>query len=130
MDTIPSGWAREAFPTRYGRLYAGRLTMHNGYLDLWLQLGLLGVVLFAVSFITSLFKAIALIRRENGWIEMFPLLFLIFMAIHNITESTILFRNQISWILYVLISIQLRSGFENDVCNTTCSPGRKNNENC
>jgi len=103
---------------------------HNGYLDLWLQLGLLGVVLFAVSFITSLFKAIALIRRENGWIEMFPLLFLIFMAIHNITESTILFRNQIFWILYVLISIQLRSGFENDVCNTTFSPGRKNNENC
>lgn len=103
---------------------------HNGYLDLWLQLGFFGVVFFAVSFITNLFKAITLIRRENSWIEVFPLLFLIFMAIHNITESTILFRNQIFWILYVLISIQLRSSFENDVCNKPFSPGRKNNESC
>jgi len=103
---------------------------HNGYLDLWLQLGLLGVVFFAVSFITNLFKAITLVRRENGWVAMFPLLFLTCMLIHNITESTILFRNQIFWILYVLITVQLRSGYKKDVCNTTFIRERKYDENC
>lgn len=103
---------------------------HNGYLDLWLQLGFLGMVFFAISFITNLFRAINLVRRENGWAEMFPLLFLTFMMIHNITESTILFRNQIFWILYVLLSVKLRSGYEKDVCNTDWLGKGKNNENC
>jgi O-antigen ligase len=90
---------------------------HNGYLDLWLQLGLLGVVIFAASFLKNLFKAVTLVRRENSWISMFPLLFLTFLMIHNITESTILFRNQIFWILYTLTSVQLRASAEQDICH-------------
>ena len=80
---------------------------HNGYLDLWLQLGLVGVVIFIIPLLVNLFKAFTLVWREKGLVEMFPLLFLAFMMIHNISESTILVRNQIFWILYVMFSIQL-----------------------
>lgn len=102
---------------------------HNGYLDLWLQLGLPGLVLFTVSVIVNLLKAITLAHRENGWVPMFPLLFLTFMMLHNITESTILFRNQIFWILYVTNSLQLRAGHEKDALASVLPAKGRNNEN-
>lgn len=80
---------------------------HNGYLDLCLHLGLVGAAVFVVSFLYILFKAFNLVWKNNGLIAMFPLIFLGFLMVHNITESTIMFRNQIFWILYVTFSVQL-----------------------
>lgn len=80
---------------------------HNGYLDLWLQLGLTGVVFYALSLFNNLYKAFNLVREKSHLINMFPLLFLVFMSIHNLGESTILFRNWIFWVLYTAFSIQL-----------------------
>jgi hypothetical protein len=45
---------------------------------------------------------------ENVW----PLCFLVFMFISNLTESDFLARNTIFWIVYVAIIISLRSGEE------------------
>lgn len=80
---------------------------HNGYLDLWLQLGLAGLVIFLLSFFTCLFKAYRLVLK-NGLEDMFPFLFFFFMLVYNVTESFILVQNSILWILYVAFSFQLR----------------------
>lgn len=89
------------------------ISAHCGFLDLWLQLGLAGVLVFLASFFTNLFKAHVLLRAKNSLAGMFPLLFLLFILLYNITESAILVQNSMFWILYVAISIQLR-------INNTC----------
>lgn len=80
---------------------------HNGYLDVWLQLGLAGLALLSVSLLAGLIKALNLARRKSDMVDLFPLLLFVFMAVHNITESTFMVRNDIFWMLFVLTSIQL-----------------------
>lgn len=77
---------------------------HSGILDLWLDLGLLGVLIFALTFFRSLVKAIALARHGKTLEEFWPLLYLTSMLLFNLTYSTILTRNNIAWVLYVALN--------------------------
>lgn len=73
---------------------------HNGFLDLWLGLGLVGVLVFIIGFIINLLKAIYLIRWnqiENLWL----LVFFTYTILSNLTETTLLEQNSLDWILYV-----------------------------
>jgi len=83
---------------------------HNGYLDLWLQLGLAGLIIFLLSLFTNLYKAYRLVL-EKGFMEMFPFLFFFFMLVYNVTESFILIQNTILWILYIAFSFQLKEPY-------------------
>lgn len=74
---------------------------HNGYLDLWLDLGLLGLMVFAIGFFVALTKATQLARSTEGIATFWPLLYLTYMLLNNITESSILKPNDVWWILYV-----------------------------
>ncbi len=79
---------------------------HNGYLDVWLQLGVVGIVIFIISFVINYFRAVLLACRQKDILQMFPLLILTFMIIHNLSESTFMVRNNFFWILYVVTSLQ------------------------
>lgn len=86
---------------------------HNGYLDVWLQIGFVGLVLFILSFAINFYRAIINVLRNDSIVKMFTLLILTFLLVHNITESTILKQNNIFWVLYTAVTTQLsgeRSG--------------------
>ncbi|WP_375511318.1 O-antigen ligase family protein [uncultured Nostoc sp.] len=75
---------------------------HNGFLDLWLALGLLGVFVFAIGFVINFLRAIYLVRwnqtsDENLWL----LVFFTYTILSNLTETTLLDQNSLEWILYV-----------------------------
>ncbi|HET7481213.1 MAG TPA: O-antigen ligase [Rubrobacteraceae bacterium] len=74
---------------------------HNGILDLWLQLGFLGICIFALNFLRALLRAVAWVRATVTAEGIWPLAFLSFMLLSNLTEGTILQQNNLSWILYV-----------------------------
>jgi len=76
---------------------------HNGFLDLWLQLGLLGVVIFTVPFLITILKTFILIWKKKGIFALFPLSFLLIMLLNNLSETFILLQNNIFWILYVAV---------------------------
>lgn len=76
---------------------------HNGFLDLWLQLGLFGVVIFTVPFLTTIFKTFILIWKGKRMFILFPLSFLLVMLLNNLSETFILIQNNIFWILYVAV---------------------------
>ncbi|MFN6468565.1 MAG: O-antigen ligase family protein [Nostoc sp. SerVER01] len=83
---------------------------HNGFLDLWLALGLLGVLVFLAGFLSSFFKAIYFIRlnkmfENNVWL----LIYLTVLTFSNLTETTLIEQNSIEWTLYVsaVLSSQL-----------------------
>lgn len=80
---------------------------HNGFLDLWLHLGLLGLLLF----FGSIFRAIRISTRRicsaSQSSAFWPLIFFSFMLISNLTESAILKNNSIFWVLYVSTTVSI-----------------------
>lgn len=79
---------------------------HNGFLDLWLDLGLLGEVLFLASVTTTVYRSIVLLQRSSGFNSLFPLLFVAYLLLYNLIESVVLVRNSIFWVLYVTVALQ------------------------
>jgi exopolysaccharide production protein ExoQ len=74
---------------------------HNGLLDVWLAIGLLGVVLFLVGFSINYLRGIYLMfqqRSPNGY---WLLIYLTFIFLSNLTETTLLEQNSLEWVLYV-----------------------------
>jgi O-antigen ligase len=92
---------------------------HNGLLELWLELGLAGVALFLAGFAVYVWRAIVFFRRNAAAESLWPLCFLTFMFLSNLTESDFLARNTIFWILYVAAVVTL--GRQGDVHTATAS---------
>jgi exopolysaccharide production protein ExoQ len=72
---------------------------HNGFLDLWLDLGLVGLAVFATGFGIYFWRALRSAMKswpESAW----PLAFLCFIFLYNLTESTLIVRDSIFWALY------------------------------
>ncbi len=80
---------------------------HNGLLELALDLGLLGVVVFLSGFLINLVRSFFWIRLSKDSAGLLPLIYLSFLILMNITESTLLERNSIFWALYVAISLSI-----------------------
>lgn len=82
---------------------------HNGYLDLMMDVGVIGLGLFLVSFVIayrrSLFLAYGSKRLEDYW----PVAFLTFLAMNNMTESFLMRIYNIYWPLYMAIALSLPS---------------------
>jgi|SRR5215211_1682273 len=84
----------------------------NGYLDLWLDLGLLGVSLFALQFLQAFGRALAWVRWTKATEDLWPPMFLAFILLLDLTESAILKQNSLAYILYVAVvfSVSMRRG--------------------
>lgn len=80
---------------------------HNGYLDLALQVGLVGLFIFGLDFFLNFFRAATLAAATDHAAGMFPLAFLTFVLPFSITESMILKQNDIFWVLYVSVSLSM-----------------------
>jgi len=74
---------------------------HNGFLDIWLDLGVVGLCVFLASYFTALWRAMHLLRRQVGSEAFWPIHYLAFMILYHITEGPILRQNSIYWALYV-----------------------------
>ncbi|MBD2244327.1 O-antigen ligase [Nostoc sp. FACHB-888] len=74
---------------------------HNGFLDLWLALGLVGVLVFLIGFVINLLRAIYLIRWNQTSEHLWLLVYFTYMILSNLTETTLLEQNSLEWILYV-----------------------------
>jgi exopolysaccharide production protein ExoQ len=79
---------------------------HNGFLELWLGLGTLGGVLFLTNYAIATVGAVRWLRRSETSAGLWPMVFLIFTIISNLTESAILEQNSIFWILYVAVVLK------------------------
>jgi exopolysaccharide production protein ExoQ len=80
---------------------------HNGFLDLMLQLGVLGLVTFAVGYLVVWRRALAFLSRTTGPVPIWLCTFLLFMLLYNLTEGSILTQNDIYWVLYISTAVSL-----------------------
>jgi len=74
---------------------------HNGYLELTLQLGIVGLALFLVLYATALWRAARYLNFDAGNEAIWPLAYLSLIMLYQVTESTIVVGNTIFWMLCV-----------------------------
>lgn len=78
---------------------------HNGFLELWLELGLCGLGVFLVGFIVYVWRALRFLVERVGPEATWPLAFLAFIFLLNITEVTLLDRNSIFVVVYTVVAV-------------------------
>jgi exopolysaccharide production protein ExoQ len=88
---------------------------HNGFIDLALDIGVLGLGLFLAGFGVAIWRALVRIRDSQDTVESaWPLAYLTFFFLTNMTETSTLRPNTLFWFLYAAtISRLMRSQVEN-----------------
>lgn len=82
---------------------------HNGYLELILDIGLIGFLPFIMGLIVNFYKSIK-IYILYGTIEgVWMIGFLLILLVSSITEITFMRTNNIYWVLYVASVLSLRT---------------------
>jgi O-antigen ligase len=76
---------------------------HNGLLDLALDFGLIGLSLFLISFFTTFAKTLKQAYANKNPEELWPLAYLTFLAMNNVTESCLLYLANIYWVLFITV---------------------------
>jgi O-antigen ligase len=101
-------WMDQLGPSYYVRLQLqwGIPTAHNGWIETWLSVGVLGVALFALHYMWTFILALQRIRR-GGSETYFAILVVIAFLVFSLSESSILQQNDLSWVMFVAVSAKL-----------------------
>ncbi len=88
---------------------------HNGWLELWLNLGLLGVVTMAACFFAALLAAVRRGSEERSMRTYSVLVLLLLLLVMNLAESRLVQSNAIHWVIFVTmasLALGQRKGIE------------------
>jgi exopolysaccharide production protein ExoQ len=96
-------WTAVGWPTPHA---------HNGFIDLTLDLGLVGLAVFLVGLVTALAAAVVRVRSGRTTSAVAPFVLLMFVALYNLTESSILRHNTLYLVLYVVATSVACGGSE------------------
>ncbi len=80
---------------------------HNGFINIALDLGLVGLFFFLMSIVTLYVRGIAWLRMGNSYADMWQILYASFLLLYNQTESTIIEHNSIFWVLHVAVTLSI-----------------------
>jgi O-antigen ligase len=78
---------------------------HNAYLDVAMQLGLIGAAIFALILLTTFVKLWRLAVRHTSALYLWPILIFVGLCVWSLTESRMLI--EIGWVLLMLFSIKV-----------------------
>jgi len=109
------GWGFESFwlgmqgasGTLVQQLHWAPPNSHNGFLDLVLEVGIIGLCLFVVGYVFLCGRALVFLKRYPGHIPVWLCTYLFFMLAYNSSERTILEQNSIFWVLYISTAASL-----------------------
>jgi len=87
---------------------------HNGLLEILFELGLLGVLGFVLPFVLLLRRALSLTAAPAA--RLWPLAYLLFLALSSVTESDLL-RHKVFWALYVAVAVDLLDRSRNAIAS-------------
>jgi exopolysaccharide production protein ExoQ len=77
---------------------------HNGYLDVFIELGVVGLILVALVVVTYFRKARNELQEHFHWAA-FRMSYLVIFLVHNWTETTLLRSREILWNLFVILAV-------------------------
>ncbi|MBV8631920.1 MAG: O-antigen ligase family protein [Silvibacterium sp.] len=76
---------------------------HNGFLEIWLELGLPGLALFTLSYVRAWRKLWPVLRSGDIRKVVWMALVLVLILLYNLDENTLLTFNGLGWVLYVSV---------------------------
>jgi exopolysaccharide production protein ExoQ len=80
---------------------------HNGFLEVALSLGLVGLFLYLLILGRGVKRAVRVLRVEHGPLALWPLVYVGFQILYNVTESTSLPRLSLCWVLFVTTLLEV-----------------------
>jgi O-antigen ligase len=90
---------------------------HNGFLEIWLELGVAGLLLFGLSYLRGwrqLWPQLSGRKRDGSFDSaVWPLCVLLLIAAYDFDENTLLSFNGLFWVLYVhaLATLEKKTSF-------------------
>jgi O-antigen ligase len=81
---------------------------HNGFIDLLLDLGWVGVIIYAMNTVTAIFRSMKFVAREKTLESQWPLLVLSLILLYNLVESDLLVPNSFLWAAYVVVTVSMQ----------------------
>jgi exopolysaccharide production protein ExoQ len=96
-------WAIVKWPTPHA---------HNGFVDLTLDLGLIGLLIFVIGLATAMMAAVSRARTARTTSALAPLMILAYTAAYNLTESIVLRHNTMFLLLYAVATSLACGGSE------------------
>ena len=98
---------------KYGQFFRARWAWadvphsHNGFIELLLALGLIGFLLFTISFLFVFLRSFKQAHIAKTLEDIVPMQFIFTFLIANMSESELLIANNIYWVIYVAMSLSL-----------------------
>jgi exopolysaccharide production protein ExoQ len=74
---------------------------HNGFIDLPLQLGFVGLILFLAVYVVAVWRAIAYAYSDPDSEALWPIAYFAFVLLYQFTESTIFVGNSMLWMVFI-----------------------------
>ncbi|MEM9766601.1 MAG: O-antigen ligase [Cyanobacteria bacterium P01_D01_bin.71] len=91
---------------------------HNGFLDLTLGIGIIGFALLLLTLWVTFIKNIAILRNKFAWAYTWPLAYIFYMSMINMSESSLAIQNNIQTILMTIciasVSVEFDGLFGHD----------------
>lgn len=85
---------------------------HNGYLQLLLDLGILGFSIFSLGLFRSTIRGLNLIRSTTAVAALWPVVHMAQLLVTSTTETLLFASNNVGWILYVAVVFSLEPSSE------------------
>jgi O-antigen ligase len=115
IDQRPlQGWGWSSYWVPWVEPYRGLVVInhvpyfqaHNAFLDVWLQLGIVGLGLFLLLLAMTFVRLWRLAVRHTSPLYLWPILVFVGIVTQNLTESRMLV--EIGWVMLVLFAIKVR----------------------
>ena len=115
IDERPlQGWGWSSYWVPWVEPYQGLVVInnvpyfqaHNAFLDVWLQLGAIGLGLFVLLVGITFVRVWRLAVRHTNPLYLWPILVFVGIITQNLTESRILV--EIGWVILVLFAVKVR----------------------
>ena len=78
---------------------------HHGFLDLTLQIGYLGTAMVGLMLWQTLLRGLSRIRLFKTWVSSWPAVYVLYLSLINMSESSLLAPNSIFWTLFCTMNI-------------------------
>jgi exopolysaccharide production protein ExoQ len=80
---------------------------HNGFLEVWLGLGLVGLAMILINLSRNFILALRTARSHREAEYSWPLLLVVFTVLYNLTEVSLLGVNSMPWMAYGAVTFWL-----------------------
>ncbi|NMG07239.1 O-antigen ligase family protein [Brasilonema sp. UFV-L1] len=87
---------------------------HNGFLDISLDLGLIGLSLFFITYFIAFARALKLAYASEHPENVWPLAYLTYLALNNVTESSLMAQFSTNWMLFVVVVVTLNKKMKSE----------------